>query len=275
MLEPQPGLAPALSPEAYAHCFLTFRRHSTEWLGMLKWCQESLLPRLPAKSPFTALSVGAGNGDFDWRFIQILQARVRDLQYVVVEPNDVLCRQLRERLDRLTLAGVAFEIDPLTFENFAICRPFDLVHFTHCLYYIPDRKAAIGHALEAIGAQGRVIIFHQTPWGIDQIQQRFIRRIKGSDQEMFTSREIQEILERNQIPYRLEVVEAHINISDCFIHGSEVGEALLSFFLESDVRGLAPSLKREVIDYIDELSVSKQGRRLLYHPVAIFGLQKT
>ena len=38
-------LAPPLSLEAYAHCFSTFRKHSTEWLAMLRWTQERLLPR--------------------------------------------------------------------------------------------------------------------------------------------------------------------------------------------------------------------------------------
>lgn len=193
-------LAPPLSPEAYAHCFVTFRKHSTEWLAMLRWCQEHLLPQLPVKSPFATLSVGAGNGDFDWRFIQILQARLRHLEYVVVEPNEDLCRGLRERFSRHPFAGVRFEIDPVTCEDFAIHRPFDLIHFTHCLYYIPERGAAIDHALKAIKDGGLVLIFHQTPLGIDQVQRRFIQRVKGSDEEMFTSQDIQAILDRRRIP---------------------------------------------------------------------------
>ncbi|MBU4355588.1 MAG: class I SAM-dependent methyltransferase, partial [Proteobacteria bacterium] len=153
-----------------------------------------------------------------------------------------------------------------------IRRIFDLVHFTHCLYYIPDRQAAIDHALKAIGPKGLVLIFHQTPWGIDQVQQRFLKRVKGSDQEMFTSREIQAILERGGIPYHLEEVESHINVSECFRPGSAEGEALLSFFLESDVRHLDPALKQEVLAYLHNLTYSREDRRLLHHPVAIFSL---
>ena len=277
MVDVSPGaehLARPLSPEAYAHCFLTFRQHSTEWLATLRWCQERLVPRLPVKSPFTALSVGAGNGDFDWRLIPILQTQLQNLEYVMVEPNDTLCDGLRRRIQGHSFTGVRLEIDPVTCENFAILRPFDLIHFTHCLYYIPDREAAIRHAVKAIGADGAVLIFHQTPLGIDQIQQRFIKRVKGSDAEMFTSRDIQVILERLRLPYTLEEVESRINVSECFRPGSAEGEALLSFFLESDVRGLAPALKHEVVDYLYELSFSHQGRRLLHHPVAIFTLGK-
>lgn len=265
-------LAPPLSMEAYAHCFLTFRKHSTERLAMLRWCQERLVPRLPVKSPFAALSVGAGNGDFDWRLIPILQTQLKNLEYVMVEPNETLCGGLRERIRHYPVSGVRFEIDPVSCENFTIRRPFHLVHFTHCLYYIPDREAAIGHALEAVGADGQVLIFHQTPWGIDQVQQKFIKRIKGSDQEMFTSREIQAILDRGGIPYHLEVLDGHTNVTECFRPGSAEGEALLSFFLESDVRHLDPALKQEVVEYLYELTSPREGRRLLYQPVAIFSL---
>jgi histamine N-methyltransferase len=271
--EMAPRLAPPLSPEAYAYCFVTFRKHSTEWLSMLRWCQERLVSRLPVKSPFTVLSVGAGNGDFDWRFIPILQTQLKNLEYVMVEPNETLCRGLRERLDRHPFPGVRCEIDALSFKAFAIHRPFDLVHFTHCLYYLPDRDAAMDHALKAIGSHGKVLIFHQTPWGIDQVQQRFIKRVKGRAHEMFTSRDIQDILERRRIPYRLEVIESHINISQCFRPGSEEGEALLSFFLESDLRHLDPAIKQKIVDYLEELSYPHEDRRLLYHPVAIFTLR--
>jgi len=265
-------LAPPLSPEEYAHCFIIFRKHSTEWLAMLQWCQERLAPGLPRKSPFAVLSVGAGNGDFDRQFIPILQTRLKNLEYVMVEPNETMCRQLRERLTEQAGDGVQVEIDSLNFEDFTFPRPFDLVHFTHCLYYIPDRQGAIDHALKAIGPDGLVLIFHQTPWGIDQVQQRFLKRVKGSDQEMFCSREIQEILDHCQISYRLEVLESHIDVSDCFRPGSTEGEALLSFFLESDVRGLNPVLKQEVVEYLYELSYPQEERRLLYHPVAVFSM---
>ena len=267
-------LAPPLSPEAYAHCFLTFRRHSTEWLATLKWCQEHLAPRLPRKSPFAALSVGAGNGDFDRRFVSILNSRLKNLEYVMVEPNEALCRRLRENMAVHATGGVQCEINPLTFEDYVLRRSFDLVHFTHCLYYIPDRQGAIDHALQALGPDGLALILHQTPWGIGQVQQRFLKRVKGSDEEMLSSRDIQESLDLRNIPYHLEVIESHINVSECFRPGSTQGEALLSFFLESDVRSLKPVLKQEVVEYLYELTYPWKDRRLLHHPVAIFSLSR-
>lgn len=264
--------APPLSSEAYAHCFLTFRKYSTEWLSMLRWCRQRLATCLPVKSPFRALSVGAGNGDFDWRLLPILKAHISSLEYIFVEPSQAMCRRLRQRIGSQPLHGVKFDLESSCFETCPLEQTFNLVLLTHCLYYIPDRETAIGHASRLAGESGSVLIFHQTPLGIDQVQKKFIKRIKGTEQEMFTSHDIQKILARRHTPNQLEQIESYIDVSECFLRGSTEGEALLSFFLECDVRHIDPALKREVVEYIYALSYPDQGKRLLRHPVAVFRL---
>lgn len=262
--------APPLSADAYRHCFLTFRKYSTEWLGMLDWCRRQIPVLLPPRPHLSAMSVGAGNGDFDWSLLPILRSQVPSLEYVFVEPSEAMCSRLRERMALEPLPGVEFDLEASCFETCRLLPAFDLVLLTHCLYYIPDRKAAIQHAARLAGDAGWVLIFHQTPLGIDQIQKKFIKRIKGTEQEMLTSRDIQDILAGFDAQYRLEQIESHIDVSECFRTGSEEGEALLSFFLECDVRRIKPSLKQEVVEYVHSLSISDQGKRFLHHPVAVF-----
>ena len=266
-------LAPPLSAEAYAHCFLTFRQHSTEWLGMLAWCRR-MAGLLPSRPRLSAMSVGAGNGDFDWRLLPILRERASSLEYVFVEPSRAMCRRLRQRMAQEPLPGVEFGLDNACFQTCRRQETFDLVLLTHCLYYIPERGEAIQHAARLAGQAGWVLIFHQTPLGIDQIQKKFIKRVKGSDQEMFTSQDIEHILARLQVPYRLEQIESHIDVSECLRPGSPEGEALLSFFLECDARRIDQGLKSQIRDYIHQLSFADQGRRLLRHPVAVFLLSR-
>ncbi|MBU4566292.1 MAG: class I SAM-dependent methyltransferase [Proteobacteria bacterium] len=94
----QPINAPPLSAEAYAHCFLTFRKYSTEWLGMLQWCRDRIADLLPPRPRLCAMSVGAGNGDFDWRLLPMLRSQADRLEYVFVEPSEAMCAHLRERM---------------------------------------------------------------------------------------------------------------------------------------------------------------------------------
>ena len=98
--------------------------------------------------------MGAGNGDFDWSLLPILRQRAGSLDYLFVEPSQAMCRHLRQRMDREPLAGVGFALDQCTFETCFPRQSFDLVLLTQCLYYIPDRASAIGHALYVAG-QGR------------------------------------------------------------------------------------------------------------------------
>lgn len=267
-------LAPPLSDEAYARCFREFRRDCKEWRAMLGWTQDRLLKNLPAKERLAVLSVGSGNGDFDFRFIKILLKKIKTLEYVMVEPNEVHCRLLRERFVDEVFPQVNFGIDPIPFEEFAIPRPFDLVLFTHCLYYIQDRRRAILHAMETIEDDGLVLIFHQTPLGIHQVQQEFLKRVKDYDDEMFNSRDIQDLLDSLEIPYRLEVLDSFLDVTDCFNTNSQRGANLLCFFLESDVRQLNPRVRWEIMDYIKDLTIYDNGRLFLRQPVAIFSLTK-
>lgn len=238
----------------------------------MRWVQQHLLGRLTAKPSFTVLSVGTGSGDFDFKFIKALQSKIKELQYVAEEPNQEFCKKLRIWLAHHHFRHLDFEIEPEPFEELAAARRFDLVHFTHVLYYIPDREGAILHAVDLVSPAGPILIFHQTPLGINQIQRRFLAQVKGHTAEMCSSQDIQAILDKLGIPYHLEIIEGYLDVTECLRPQSPTGLELLSFFLESEVRHLRPARQEEIIDYLAALSISERGRHLLFHPVAIFSI---
>jgi len=264
--------AALLCQDDYAKSFKTYKKYSSEWKSMLDWVQDYLLGNLPGTESFSVLSVGSGAGDFDFQLIKILKSKFKALEYVALEPNKVFCQEFKARVASYPFQDVRFKIHPLTFEEFSVEKRFDLVHLTHCLYYIPDRQRAILNALDMILDDGLVLIFNQTSMGINQIQRKFLKRVKGSGDEIFSSKELQVILDHHQIPYHLDIVDSFLDVSDCFRCNSESREKLLSFILECDVRQLPPAIKREIVDYIQELSFYNQGRRLIFHPVAIFSI---
>lgn len=269
-----PKFAPPLYLEDYAKCFKTYKKISSEWKSMFDWIHNKLIGNLPDKESFSVLSVGSGTGDFDFQFIKILKSKFKVLDYVALEPNKVFCQECKDRIVSYPFYDVRFEIHPVPFEEFSTDKYFDLVHFSHSLYYIPDRQRAVLNALDVILDDGLVLIFIQTPIGINQIQRQFLKRVKGSTNEMFSSKELQVILNHHQIPNHFDVVDSFLDVSDCFILNSESGENLLSFILEIDVSQLLPTIKWEIVNYIHELSFYNQGRRFIFHPVAIFSLFK-
>lgn len=263
-----------LCHDRYAECFEAYKRISTEWECMRQWIHDNLLDSLPHKENISILSVGSGSGDFDLQLIELVASKFKSVDYVAVEPNKVHSQQFKIRTITYPLQGIRFRIYTLPFEELRIDTHFDLIHFTHCLYYMPDRARAVLKALSMIVDHGIALIFHQTPMGINQIQRRFLKRVKGTEKDMFCSKELQDILDRHHIRYRLNMMDSFLDVSDCLIADSENSQKLISFFLECDTRQLLPEIRQEICRFINELSFCDQGRRLLLHPVAVFSLFK-
>lgn len=263
-------LASPLSQHEYAEYFESFKKISNEWEQTLEWIQNIYVKNLPLMNNFSILSVGSGTGDFDFQFIQAIKPKVKTLEYTTLEPNEFFGQKIKDRIASYPYDDVLFETSSIPFEGFDTKKRFDLVHFSHSLYYIPNREQAILRALGLIQANGRVLIIHQTPWGINQIQQKFLKQVKGGEKEMFSSRELQEILDHNHITYSCDIIDSHLDVSDCLQPDSESGQNLLSFFLECKVHQLMPAIKQEIIDYIYNLSFEARGRRFIFHPAALF-----
>jgi len=271
-MQPLAGLAPPLTPAQYAHCFRAYQSISGERHAMLCWVRDVLRKAWPGRRHLTVLSVGCGTGTFDQRVLQVLSSDRRTLNYIGLEPNEKHRRTFLTRITRRPLPGINLALQATPFEHYTSRRRFDLVLLTHCLYYIPDRDRAIRKAMDFLRTDGRVIICHQTPLGIDQIQRRFLKRVKGRDNEMFSSRDLQALLDRRGLAYCLEILDNTLDISSCFIPHDKTGQELLSFFLESDTRCLPPAVRREILVFLKTLSIRREKRRLLIHPMAMFSI---
>ena len=92
---------------------------------------------------------------------------------------------------------------------------------------------------------------------------------------MFSSKELQDILDQHHIGYRLNMMDSLLDVSDCLIADSETTQKLISFFIECDTRQLLPEIRKEICQFIKELSFCDQGRRLLLQPVAVLSLFKS
>lgn len=267
--------ASSLCHDRYAECFEAYKRISTERECMRQCIHDNLLDSLPHKENISILSVGSGSGDFDLQLIELVASKFKSVDYVAIEPNKVHSQQFKIRTIGYPLQGVRFKIHTLPFEELRIDTRFDLIHFTHCLYYIPDRAGAVLKALNMIVDHGIVLIFHQTPMGINQIQRKFLKRVKGTEKDMFSSKELQDILHRYHIRYRLNMMNSFLDVSDCLIADSETTQKLISFFLECDTRQLLPEIRQEIYQFIKELSCNDQGHSLIFQPVAVFFLFKS
>ena len=266
--------APDLSEYEYARCFNTFKKSSTEWHSTLDWLRRDFLPSRSWTGPIRVLSIGSGTGDFDLRLMRMVVDRCPIASYIAVDPNTEHNRIFRERFQKENIPIHQFEILPETFPGKPLHGQFHLIHLTHCLYYIPERRAAIREALAGLRDDGCLLIFHQTPLGINEIQQRFLKRAKGHENEMFSSKDVYHLLEDLGIPFTFDIMDGLLDISDCLTPGSSRGKRLIDFFLECRAEGLPSDFQDEVLGFIKELAFQENGRQVIFHPVGVFCISR-
>lgn len=262
-----------LNDREYAECFNAFKKVSTEWTAIKDWLSKEFMPLMAGAPSAHVLSVGSGTGDFDLTLIRILLEKIHHISYVALDPNEEHNRIFLDRYRKSELQLTSLQIIPETFEDDHLEEGFDLIHLTHCLYYIPDQKKAIQKAYDLLNPGGFLLIFHQTPLGINEIQRAYMRRIKGDEKEMFSTHDILLIFEELGLKFNFDVLISDIDVTDC-IEDDEIGQRLLNFFLESNLEGLDPSVRKEIIHTLKETCQFREGRYYLFHPSGIFWIRK-
>jgi SAM-dependent methyltransferase len=262
--------APPLSDREYAECFDTFKQISSEWNSTQKWLEEDFLPGRKWNEPLKVLSIGSGTGDFDLQLMRQILNQWRIDSYIAVDPNVDHNRVFMTRFRESGLSVRDFRILPRTFPVENIGRDFDLVHMTHCLYYIPDRLKAIQGALEVLSSQGVLLIFHQTPLGINEVQRRFLKRAKGDEGEMYSSKNIYRLLDSLPVAFKFDMIDGILDVTDFAEPESVKGKRLLNFFLECRADLLPAAFRKEVVTLVGDLAIPDAGRKVLFHPVGVF-----
>jgi SAM-dependent methyltransferase len=262
-----------LTDREYAECFNAFKKVSTEWAAIKDWLSKEFMPLMAGAQSANVLGVGSGTGDFDLTLIRILLEKIHHISYVALDPNEEHNQIFLDRYKKSGLQLASFQIVPKPFEDDDLDGGFDLIHLTHCLYYIPDKKKAIQKAYDLLNPGGFLLIFHQTPLGINEIQRAYMKRIKGDEKEMFSTHDILIIFEELGLKFNFDVLISDIDVTDC-IEDDEVGKKLLNFFLESNLEGLDPSLRKEIVHTLKETCQFREGRYHLFHPSGIFWIRK-
>jgi SAM-dependent methyltransferase len=262
-----------LSDKEYAECFNVFKKISTEWEAIEEWLRDEFLPHVQNTERTDVLSVGSGTGEFDLALMKLMRSKVSHIVYRAIDPNSEHNRIFQRQYEDSEVHVDSLEIIPKPFGLEKIDGAFDLIHMTHCLYYIPDRKAAIRHAYELLKPDGSLLIFHQTALGINEVQRAFMRRVKGDEKEMFSSYDVLKLLEALGIPCQYHLVISDLDVTDC-VEGNATGKQLLCFFLESHIESLEATLHEEIVAFLKENCRLVNGRYLLFHPGGIFWVRK-
>ena len=257
----------------YAQCFDQFKTISTEWDAISNWLKYECIPDLKFEEKIDILSIGSGRGDFDLALIGLLNDKYSRIVYTAVDPNTEHNRIFQDKVQLSGTALDSFHIIPEPFQEDTVRGTYDLIHLTHCLYYIPERKKAIKLAYDMLKPNGSLLIFHQTALGVNEVQRLFMQQVKGDRKEMFSANELLGILDSLHLPFKSDILISDLDVTD-IVNGNAKGRHLLEFFLEANLDGVDEPLLSEIVRYVIENCRISDGRYYFFHPSSIFWVKK-
>lgn len=235
---------------------------------------DQVAPTRPTKDVFRVLSIGCGSGILDLQIATRLLAQTDDFHYVGVDPNPIECEAFQQQFADASLGQAQdqaqVEVVNATFENFEAGCQFDLIHFVHSLYYMPDPKAALEKARKLLAPGGRLVVFHAPCEAMNDLTLRFWDKDYG--QPTLFAEDFAKILEAWHWDYARERVDARLEVSPLAQADSSIGLALRDFIVQFDTLCLSAQVQDLVGRYLQVISAQdkNRGETHIDHPVDVF-----
>jgi len=233
---------------------------------------DQVAPTLPPEGSFRVLSIGCGSGILDVSIATRLLEQTNDLHYVGVDPNQIECEVFEQQFRDASLDSsqhkARVEVVPATFEDFEAGCSFDLIHFVHSLYYMPDPTAALEKARKLLAPGGRLVVFHAPCEALNDLTVRFWDKEYARPTRF--AEDFAEILDDWRWDYERERVDARLEVSPLSDADSSIGLALRDFIVQFDSLRLPAPVQALVGRYLRLISVEDRGETHIAHPVDVF-----
>ncbi len=167
-----------------------------------------------------------------------------------------------------SLDPVKFDVVPTTFDEFEAGCSFDLIHFVHSLYYMPDPAAALEKARKLLAPGGRLVVFHAPCEAMNDLTEPFWEKLYGR-QTLFAE-DFAKILDAWHWDYERARVDARLEVSPLAQADSSHGLALTDFLVQIDSTRLAKPVQDLVSSYLRLISVEDGDQTHISHPVDVF-----
>jgi len=246
-----------------------------DWFG--DWFAERVAPPLAPEGAFRVLSVGCGSGILDVQIAARLLEQTNglhcDLHYVGVDPNQIECEAFEQSFADAALDQTQVEVVNSTFEDLEAGHVFDVIHFVHSLYYMPDPKAALEKARKLLAPGGRLIVFHAPCEALNALTVHFWD--KQYTRATLFAEDFVEILDAWRWDYERARIDARLEVSPLAQEGSSIGLALTDFIVQIDSQRLSAPVQDLVGRYlrlvsVDSVEPGAGAETHISHPVDVF-----
>jgi SAM-dependent methyltransferase len=220
--------------------------------------------RRPSGRPLRVLSVGCGGGDVDISLARTIAANVGELVYVGVDPNRSQCDAMKKLFIEADIPGVRFEVEVKAFEDFDTSEHFDVIHFVHSLYYVPDPAIALARARRMLTPDGELVVVQAPRDDMNELAGRFYD--KTYERPTLFACDLEKLLTRWSWTFEQVRLTGRLDVT-AFLDGeSEVGTALRDFIVQIDGRSLPGAVQDLIARYLRLIAFQHEGRSFIAHP---------
>ncbi|MAI78566.1 MAG: hypothetical protein CL917_06485 [Deltaproteobacteria bacterium] len=241
-----------------------------DWFS--RFFQEHFRQPEPPEGTFRVLSVGCGSGILDLQLATRLSDQTQDFHYVGVDPNSVECDHFQGQFAGFASGQLGaqpqVEVVNKSFEDFEASCGFDLIHFVHSLYYMPDSAAALEKARRLLAPGGRIVFFQAPCEEMNALTVRFWD--KEYARPTLFAEDLSDILEVQDWKYDRERINAFLEVSPLAYPDSSLGIALTDFIVQVDSLDLSEPVRNLITGYLKLISIRDEDEVYISHPVDAF-----
>lgn len=259
---------PPLESERYSLTHAVFESRSDQRQRIIDWLLAEEPPRKPAGRPIRVLGVGCGAGEVDVAVARELGSDAETLVYVGVDPNRAQSASFERTFEAADIPGVRVEVAVEAFEDFEFPESFDLIHFVHSLYYMPDPAEALVRARSSLAPEGRLLFVHAPLEELNDLAVRFYD--KSYARPTLFANDFSKLLESWNWSFERTRLDARVDVTPFIDNERETGAALRDFIVQVNVDRLPSSVADVIERYLRLIAFQDEGRSFIAHPVDAF-----
>ena len=260
-----------LNNSYYAQCLEIFEANSDQRVGLLGWLEANVVAKM-SQDANAILSVGCGTGAFDECILRYARARMNQVTYLGIEPNEISAADFLKTMSTQTSDQVDVSVLVQKFGEQVFENKFDLILFVQSIYYLEDRNDAIDAALHALKPCGELVIVIAPDEELNTIANLMWQR--QMEQKSWFSDDVRAHFDARGLDYGETRIGATLNAKGCFGEATEVGRNILDFIVQTRLDELPAGLHSDISKFLMSITDGLGVNPCLPHPVDIFRCQK-
>ncbi|XP_063069616.1 histamine N-methyltransferase A-like [Engraulis encrasicolus] len=266
----------------YVQRFQFYLQHSGEHTAMREF-MDKVLPAEFArigegKSDVKYLGVGSGQGEMDCHMLNILKSKFPSspLSADIVEPSTDLIGNFKSSVAKdANFQKIPFTWHPVSCADYEKqvkgikdAKKFDFMSMIQMLYYMDDYVAVIKFFHTLLREKGRLMIIHEAAgsgWGT--LWSTFTKDLcTKSVTKYISAGDIKGELDKMGLKYEEHSIPNTMDISECFVPGSQLGAMLLDFMTDQDSfeKAYSAETKAKILDLLRSKCCTEKDGRFMF-----------